>query len=204
MSFLTKKDKISLGLLVGATLSDMILVLLLSLHLNYSVTSKKNTSPQYTITPDLSCVSNESNAATNAISFNYSKAGAGLYTTAIAAILFCLGVLGLFGSKNIKKKNIADKAVLIIAVICTLCNIVLIVLLAIPLNYTVNSVTGKQPVFIVNPDHPNKAETKGIYINYIEGGAGVYSLAIIGFTASFTAFEVIWEAAQYKSKHLKT
>lgn len=200
MSLLTTKDKIAIGLLATITITDLIFVILLASNLNYKVTASKATTPTFTVVPNSQYPCDLSTAATNPIAINFTNAGTGLYTLAIVALSLCVGTIGIYGSVRIGKKTQADKAGLGLISLSAACNIILIILLAVPLTYNLSSIIGTTPKFIIDSSAPQKAAADNILFNYAKGGAGLYTLAILGFIASFTAMELIVEVRSQAAK----
>ena len=71
-------------------------------------------------------------------------------------------------------------------------SVVLILLLSLKTKYNVSSAAGTSPMLSPTPSS-NIALTNPITINYAENGAGLYTVAILLFTFSFAATDLIVE-----------
>ena len=95
----------------------------------------------------------------------------------------------------------SEKVILGFSATSVILSVVLIILLAVKTKYNVSSVVGTTPEFIFEtPEHSttlgpnsNTATTNPVTINYADDGAGLYTVAILLFTFSFAAADLIVE-----------
>jgi hypothetical protein len=86
--------------------------------------------------------------------------------------------------------TLAEKIILGFTVTAAISNLLLIILFAVRLKYRVTSAPNTSPTFTIveNKNCPNDlttAITDPISLNYSNGGAGLYTLALISFILSF-------------------